>query len=95
MLVACFSKHPLIDALREEYAVPVIGIMEAAMYSARILGGHRIRSQATGLGVLELEMKPRADVLKSVANAATLLVEKGRRLCTAGLCWDDRYGGGM
>lgn len=38
-LVACFSAHPLINALREEVSGPVIGIMEAALYSARILGG--------------------------------------------------------
>ncbi|EHK99200.1 hypothetical protein M7I_4882 [Glarea lozoyensis 74030] len=29
-LVACFSAHPLINALREEVRGPVIGIMEAA-----------------------------------------------------------------
>jgi len=38
MIVACFSKHPLIDALRESYDVPVIGIMEASLYVARMLG---------------------------------------------------------
>jgi Asp/Glu/hydantoin racemase len=39
MIVACFTKHPLIDALRESYDVPVIGIMEASIYVARMLGG--------------------------------------------------------
>jgi Asp/Glu/hydantoin racemase len=38
-LVACFSAHPLISALREELSGPVIGIMEASLYSARMLGG--------------------------------------------------------
>jgi Asp/Glu/hydantoin racemase len=38
-LVACFSAHPLINALREELSGPVIGIMEASLYSARMLGG--------------------------------------------------------
>ncbi|MCJ1417359.1 hypothetical protein MMC32_003702 [Xylographa parallela] len=38
-LVACFSAHPLIAALREEVAGPVVGIMEAALYAARMLGG--------------------------------------------------------
>lgn len=38
-LVACFSAHPLINALREELAGPVIGIMEGALYAARMLGG--------------------------------------------------------
>ncbi|KAI0480176.1 Asp/Glu/hydantoin racemase [Xylariaceae sp. FL0804] len=37
-LVACFSAHPLIPALREEYAQPCIGIMEAALYAARLCG---------------------------------------------------------
>jgi Asp/Glu/hydantoin racemase len=46
-LVACFSAHPLINALREEVSGPVIGIMEAALYSARILGG-RLGVVATG-----------------------------------------------
>lgn len=103
MLVACFSKHPLIEALREEYHVPVVGIMEAALYSARMLGGrfgivatgerskwgqedsirsyglegYSVGSQATGLGVLELETRPRAEVLKSVADSARILVERG------------------
>ena len=47
MLVACFSKHPLVDALKEEYAIPVIGIMEAALYTARMVGG-RFGIVATG-----------------------------------------------
>ncbi|MCJ1405842.1 hypothetical protein MMC11_009072 [Xylographa trunciseda] len=38
-LVACFSAHPLIAALREEVSGPVIGIMEAALYASRMLGG--------------------------------------------------------
>jgi len=37
-LVACFSVHPLIHALREEVSGPVIGIMEASLYAARMLG---------------------------------------------------------
>ncbi|KAI0015346.1 Asp/Glu/hydantoin racemase [Xylariomycetidae sp. FL0641] len=37
-LVACFSAHPLIAALREEYAQPAVGIMEAALYAARVCG---------------------------------------------------------
>lgn len=46
-LVACFSAHPLINALREELSVPVIGIMEASLYAARMLGG-RLGVVATG-----------------------------------------------
>lgn len=37
-LVACFSKHPLIAALREEVMQPVIGIMEASLYASRMCG---------------------------------------------------------
>lgn len=37
-LVACFSHHPLIAALREQLMQPVIGIMEASLYTARMCG---------------------------------------------------------
>ncbi|PLB44211.1 D-hydantoinase [Aspergillus steynii IBT 23096] len=37
-LVACFSAHPLIGMLREEYPQPAIGIMEAALYASRMCG---------------------------------------------------------
>ncbi|KAJ5640744.1 hypothetical protein N7528_000369 [Penicillium herquei] len=37
-LVACFRYHPLIAVLKEEFPQPVLGIMEAAMYAARMLG---------------------------------------------------------
>ncbi|EXJ60860.1 hypothetical protein A1O7_05013 [Cladophialophora yegresii CBS 114405] len=103
LLVACFSKHPLIDALRESYDVPVIGIMEASVYVARMLGGRfgivataqrsRIKqdddiaaygmthfyvgSEATHLGVLELESRPKEEVAKRVAHCARALVMKG------------------
>lgn len=39
VLVACFSDHPLTNCLREEFDVPVCGIFEAGIYSARLLGG--------------------------------------------------------
>lgn len=38
ILVACYSDHALIRMLREEFAVPVIGIMEASLFAARTLG---------------------------------------------------------
>ena len=38
MLVACYSDHALIRMLREEFTVPVIGIMEASLFAARTLG---------------------------------------------------------
>jgi Asp/Glu/hydantoin racemase len=47
-LVACYSKHPLIDVLREEVFPPVIGIMEASLYAARLVGG-RFGIVATGI----------------------------------------------
>ncbi|KAJ9157399.1 Carbon-nitrogen hydrolase [Pleurostoma richardsiae] len=37
-LVACFSAHPLIAMLREEYTQPAMGIMEAALYASRMCG---------------------------------------------------------
>ena len=47
MLVACFRHHPLIQMLREEFEIPVIGIMEASLFAAKTLGG-RISVLATG-----------------------------------------------
>ena len=103
-LVACFSHHALIDALREEVAGPVIGIMEAALYAARMVGGRvgivatgrrskfmhedALRDYglegysagvvSTGLGVLELESKPREEVIERMQAAALELVnDKG------------------
>ncbi|EME86797.1 uncharacterized protein MYCFIDRAFT_77383 [Pseudocercospora fijiensis CIRAD86] len=38
ILVACYSNHPLIPMLREEFEIPVIGIMEASLLAARTLG---------------------------------------------------------
>ncbi|OOF91763.1 hypothetical protein ASPCADRAFT_210752 [Aspergillus carbonarius ITEM 5010] len=37
-LVACYSDHPLIRALREELPAPVMGIMEASLFAARTVG---------------------------------------------------------
>jgi Asp/Glu/hydantoin racemase len=102
MLVACFSVHPLITALRELYSCPVIGIMEASLYASRMLGGQfgivstsqrsklmqhdavagyglshfYAGSEATGLGVLELETKPRNEVLGRMGDASRRLVEE-------------------
>lgn len=38
MLVACYSDHALIRMLKEEFDVPVIGIMETSLFAARTLG---------------------------------------------------------
>lgn len=39
ILVACYSDIPLITMLREEFSIPIIGIMEASLLYARTLGG--------------------------------------------------------
>ena len=103
VLVACYSKHPLIDVLREMLNVPVIGIMEASLYAARMLGGRfgivatgerskvlqqdavaayglshfYVGSEATKLRVLELEARPRSEVLEMVGKAAKDLLARG------------------
>lgn len=38
LLVASFTNHPLIYALRESYDVPIIGLMEGSLYVSRMLG---------------------------------------------------------
>lgn len=38
MLVACYSDHPLTRMLKEEFNVPIIGIMEASLFAAATLG---------------------------------------------------------
>ncbi|EPX73740.1 hydantoin racemase family protein [Schizosaccharomyces octosporus yFS286] len=37
-LVACYSDHPLVSALREAYRKPCIGIMQASIFAALSLG---------------------------------------------------------
>ncbi|KAG7823101.1 hypothetical protein KL909_003704 [Ogataea angusta] len=39
VVVGCFSDHPLVNCIREEFDIPCCGIMEAAFYTARMLGG--------------------------------------------------------
>lgn len=34
-----YARHPLVDALREMFDVPVVGVTEASLYTARMLGG--------------------------------------------------------
>lgn len=38
-LVACYSDHALVRMLREELDQPCMGIMEASLYAARVVGG--------------------------------------------------------
>ncbi|CAK3784654.1 N-carbamoyl-D-amino acid hydrolase [Lecanosticta acicola] len=47
ILVACYSDHPLTKMLREEFEIPVLGIFEASLLHARLLGG-RFGIVATG-----------------------------------------------
>lgn len=110
ILIACYSDHALIKMAREEFHVPVCGIMEASLYAARMLGG-RFGIVATGnrsklgledsvrhygfqsfcvgveaceIGVLDLERKPRAEMLARAQNVAKSLVSKGAEVVTLG-----------
>ncbi|KAK5136153.1 hypothetical protein LTR08_003990 [Meristemomyces frigidus] len=110
MLVACFSDHALIRMLREEFNVPVIGIMEASLFAARTLGA-RFGIVATSnrskvmhadsvrhygmqdfcagiescrLGVLDLERRPRHEVLAIMQEVAKTLVAGGAEVLTLG-----------
>lgn len=47
VLVACYSEHPLVKALREELSQPVVGILEASLAVARTLGS-RVGVLGTG-----------------------------------------------
>lgn len=60
MLIASFGKHPLIDALRESYDVPVIGILEASLYVARMLGGR--------FGVLSISSRTKVQIDDAVSS---------------------------
>ena len=110
ILVACYSDHSLIRMLREEFDVPVIGIMEASLFAARTLGArfgivatsarskvmHEDSSRHYGmdgfcagvgscnLGVLDLERRPRAEVLKIMQDVAVDLVTRGAEALTLG-----------
>lgn len=110
ILVACYSDHSLIRMCREEFDVPVIGIMEASLFAARTLGA-RFGIVATSrrskvmhedsirhygmegfcagvascdLGVLDLERKPRAEVMKIMEDAALKLLDQGAEVITLG-----------
>ena len=110
MLVACYSDHALIRMLREEFDVPVIGIMEASLFAARTLGArfgivatsnrskvmhedavrhYGMESFCTGvescnLGVLDLERRPRQEVLKTMQEVGKKLAAKGAEVLTLG-----------
>ncbi|PWY66719.1 hypothetical protein BO70DRAFT_400702 [Aspergillus heteromorphus CBS 117.55] len=47
LLVACFSHHPLIRALREEHTLPVIGIMEASLFAGRTPKGESAKTDSS------------------------------------------------
>lgn len=110
ILVACYSDHALIRMLREEFDVPVIGIMEASLFAARTLGarfgivatsnrskvmhtdavrhygmeGFCAGVESCNLGVLDLERKPRQQVLQIMQEVAKMLVAKGAEVLTLG-----------
>ncbi|KAK5113165.1 hypothetical protein LTR85_010983 [Meristemomyces frigidus] len=110
ILVACYSDHALIRMLREEFDVPVIGIMEASLFAARTLGarfgivatsnrskvmhtdavrhygmeGFCAGVESCNLGVLDLERKPRQQVLGIMQEVARTLVGKGAEVLTLG-----------
>ena len=110
MLVACYSDHALICMLREEFDVPVIGIMEASLIAARTLGqrfgivatsnrsrvmhGDAVRHygmdgfcagiESCNIGVLDLERKPRQQILGIMQDVARALVAKGAEVLTLG-----------
>ena len=110
ILVACYSNHPLIGMLREEFDLPVIGIMEASLLIARTLGskigivatsqrsvgmhqssvkayemeGYIAGIEACNLGVLDLERKPRDEVLGILRNVSRKLVAQGAEVLTLG-----------
>jgi Asp/Glu/hydantoin racemase/predicted amidohydrolase len=110
ILVACYSDHALIRMCREEFDVPVIGIMEASLFAARTLGarfgivatsrrsrvmhddavrhygmhGFCAGVRSCDLGVLDLERKPRKEVLGIMQDVACKLVEQGAEVLTLG-----------
>lgn len=110
ILVACYSDHSLIRMCREEFDVPVIGIMEASLFAARTLGarfgivatsnrskvmhedsirhygmtGFCAGVESCNLGVLDLERRPRSEVMAKMENAALRLVERGAEVITLG-----------
>lgn len=110
LLVACYSDHALIRMCREEFDVPVIGIMEASLFAARTLGarfgivatsrrskvmhedavrhygmeGFCAGVRSCDLGVLDLERRPRKEVLAIMQDVARTLVEQGSETLTLG-----------
>lgn len=110
ILVACYSDHSLIRMCREEFDVPVIGIMEASLFAARTIGGRfgivatskrskimhedSVRHygmegfcagvESCNLGVLDLERKPRSEVMATMEAAALRLVDRGAEVITLG-----------
>ncbi|CAF1384100.1 unnamed protein product [Adineta steineri] len=59
-LVACFSEHPLVEMLREHSDKPVVGIMEASLVHATLLG-HRF-------GIVTTNKEWESLLAKSVRN---------------------------
>jgi Asp/Glu/hydantoin racemase len=110
ILICCFSDHPLVQVLRENVNIPVMGIFHASLHavsmldrkfgivttamawqpilttSVRIAGAQDSSAGviSTGLGVLELESRPRDEVLARIEECTTMLIDRGARCIILG-----------
>lgn len=76
-LVACYSDHALTKMLREELSQPVIGIMEASLYSARTLGSR--------FGIIATSQRSRYTLADAVKNYGLDSFCVGVRSCNLGV----------
>ncbi|CAG5179495.1 uncharacterized protein ALTATR162_LOCUS9314 [Alternaria atra] len=76
-LVACYSDHALIKALREELSKPVVGIMEASLFAARTLGGR--------FGIIATSRRSQYTLEDSVKNYGLDSFCVGARSCDLGV----------
>jgi Asp/Glu/hydantoin racemase/predicted amidohydrolase len=76
-LVACYSDHALIKALREELSKPVVGIMEASLFAARTLGGR--------FGIIATSRRSQYTLEDSVKNYGLDSFCVGVRSCDLGV----------
>lgn len=110
ILICCFSDHPLVQVLRENVHIPVMGIFQASLHAATMLDrkfgivttamawqpilttsvrvAGALDSSAgvisTGLGVLELESRPRDEVLRRIEECTSRLIDHGARCIILG-----------
>jgi Asp/Glu/hydantoin racemase/predicted amidohydrolase len=76
-LVACYSDHALIKALREELKQPVVGIMEASLFAARTLGNR--------FGIIATSRRTRFTLEDSVKHFGLEAFCAGVRDCDLGV----------